>query len=185
MNKEEKSKSNKNLVIMGICFLGAFIFIVTSVISYKYGEDRKDKTNEKVQQTQEQIEKQTVKKENVNSTEISSETLEELKANADADPIDTYDEEEATYNPNFKCEGIPEETLALVNNDTDRMNNNIQETLYANGFYSYERAVFEELVEIDYSVETVSISLKVYANQTVNISAIYHRDTDSWETVIW
>lgn len=184
----ENGKPKKNLVLVGVCFLGAFIFIITSIISYKYGDDKKDVTDKTIEQTQIEQEKQTIKKENTEnaqSSDISEEELEELKENADSEPFDTSDEEEAKYNNGFNIEGIPEETLVLVNNDIERMNSNIQETLYANGFYDYSKAVFEDYVEIDYRKETVTISLKVYANEMVDISAIYHRNTDDWETVIW
>lgn len=178
--KNDKIERNKKIAILCICFIGALMFIISSIFKEA---GIKSNNQQNTQQKQVETKKETIKKKN--PEELTVEDIENLKQNADSEPVDTSDELNATYNAEFHLEDIPEETLSLINNDTERMSNCMQETLYANGFYDYTKARFEDVVEIDYSAQTVTINMKVYANQVLDTSVIYHRNTDVWETVIW
>lgn len=178
--REDNIEKKKKVAILSICFIGALIFIITGVFKQAGAKTEKQQNT---QQENTETELDTVKKKNPDT--LTADDIEVLKDNADSEPVDTSDELDATYNDSFQLEGIPDETLALINNDTQRMSNCIQETLYANGYYDYTKARFEDVVEIDYSAQTVTVNMKVYANKVLDTSVIYHRDTDVWETVIW
>lgn len=178
--RDNKLEKKKTITIICICFIGALLFIITGVFKQN---DVKAEKNQNTQQKTAETAEETVKKKNPSS--LTTEDIEILKDNADSEPVDTSEELNATYNEAFHLEDIPDETLALINNDTERMSNCIQETLYANGYYDYTKARFEDVVEIDYSAQTVTVNMKVYANQVLDTSVIYHRNTDVWETVIW
>lgn len=179
--KDDKTERRKTIAIVCICFVGAALLLITSVLKQSNAKAEENKNSQNNQQEKTVVD--TIKEKKPEN--LTAEDIEILKDNADSEPVDTSDELEATYNDDFQLEGIPEETLALINNDTQRMSDCIQETLYRNGYYDYTKARFEDVVEIDYSELTVTVNMKVYANQVVDTSVIYHRDTDIWETVIW
>lgn len=167
----------KQIVIVLVCFLAAIVFLVTSIIPHKYRDGKA------IESTQKKTEKAEIIKNNNGSTDSV-----EYAVNMESEkPLGRAEEEREypIYQENFKLENLNEELLPFVGNDTTKMIESIQKTLYENGFYDYSSAVFENLVEFDYLKNTITFSFSVKANKAVNISLIYYREAQEWITQIW
>lgn len=177
MNKAKTDK--KQLGIALVCFLGAVIFIITSIIPRKYD---KGKLVEDTQSIKEEV--------NVVENEGSNEYAPIIEDSWNTENLEIsakmeVEQEYPMFQENFKLERLNEELLPFVENDTAGMMESIQKTLYENGFYDYSSAIFNDFVEFDYSKYTISFSFLVQANETVNMTVIYYRESKQWITQIW
>lgn len=191
MNKETKTNDKRKIAIALICFGGALLFFITSIISYKYGNKEPVNTSAptEVKANADKLNETDTKKsptpEPKKDAVVDNKTFEQMKKDADSEPLDPNEGQDSTYAKEFKVTEFQEELLPFINNDLKGMKNNIQETLYANGYYGYSSAEFKNYSELDYAANTISLTFLVNANVNVTVSAVYDRDLKSWYTRIW
>lgn len=183
-NDKETNDKKKDDLFKIVCIGGIVVFLFLAV--YSFASNKKDKLNVETRQEtyqEESSDSETEDFEDVANTDTGTEqNTQVLTASPETEE---WQDDDATYNDGFHYEGFPDELLPMVDNDTDGMLKNMQEVLYANGYYSYTEARFQDYAEIDYSAQTVSLSYEVIANETVNVSAVYSRNTKTWNTIIW
>lgn len=194
-NNKDKNNKKKDKMLMRLCIGGIVLFLFLTI--YSFATNKKDKLNAESSQESNQEDGSDFDTlydyDNFSGSdqENSTDTETDVAANAEADSADTeqdaeeWQDDDSTYNEDFHYNSFPEELLPMVDNDTDGMIKNMQEVLFENGYYSYTEARFQDYVEIDYAAQTVSLSYEVFANETVNVSAVYSRNTKTWNTVIW
>lgn len=169
--------NKKQIGIALVCFLAAIVFLVTSIIPHKYQDGKV------IESTQ----KKTEEVETIRNNVGNADSIEHIASTELAESLGETEEEREypIYQEDFKLENLNEELLPFVGNDTTKMIESIQKTLYENGFYDYSSAVFENIVEFDYLKNTITFSFSVKANKEVNISLIYYREAQEWITQIW
>ena len=188
-NKDER-ENKKRIILICVCFIGAIIFMITSYTSYKYGN--KDNQNTQDESSQNANNEKQDDEFQIDSTysnesrqELTTEEIEQLLENADTEPLDQTEAVDTTYNSDFNITGFNDELLPFIDNDLQGMSENIQETLYANGYYDYTSASFKDQADLDYRKASVTLYFLAYCNTDVNISVTYYRDKHTWYTQIW
>ena len=189
-----KKKNTKSTVVLILCFGGAFLFFIMFLFSMRgMLNSKEDDVSESGNSTNTNIQYEFLDTdESVTESELSdnegiTETQDDTEEIIETEP-DTLDENEiqdTTYNDGFIVNGVPEELLTFINNDTGGISQAIQKALYENGYYDYTAADFADYAELDYGENTASISFTVTANVTVSVDAIYYRETSEWQIQIW
>lgn len=82
----------------------------------------------------------------------------------------------------FMIQGLSDDLLALINQDQNGLSAELQEALYANGYYDYSTANVDEWYVKD---GVVSINMTVDANKELDIEAEYDQDDQSWYIRFW
>ena len=82
----------------------------------------------------------------------------------------------------FMIQGLSDDLLALINQDQNGLSAELQEALYANGYYDYSTANVDEWYVKD---GVVSINMTVDANKKLDIEAEYDQDDRSWYIRFW
>ena len=182
MSKAKTDK--KQLAIALVCFLGAIIFAITSIIPHKYDKGKVIEDTQSVKAEDKAEEIDVVGKEENSKYDTYNETSWNTEISEISEEMES-EQEYQMYQENFKLEKLNEELLPFVENDTAGMMESIQKTLYENGFYDYSSAIFNDFVEFDYSKYTISFSFLVQANETVNMTVIYYRESKQWISQIW
>lgn len=180
----EKNDKKKDSAMIGICIAGIVIFLFLTIFSFVSNQKEKSSTDSEQETYQEET--TTIETDNIINTTNDTAVIEpETQVLTSSSDMEEWQDDSSTYDENFHYTRFPDELLPMVDNDTDGMLKSMQEVLYANGYYSYTEARFQDYVELDYAAQTVSLSYEILANETVNVSAVYSRNTKTWNTVIW
>lgn len=81
----------------------------------------------------------------------------------------------------FRIDGMDDTLLSFFGSD-EILRDELQEQLYAYGYYDYSSA---EILEYTYDEYSVDIALSVKANMEIDAEMIYSIDTDTWQLKIW
>ena len=82
----------------------------------------------------------------------------------------------------FMIQGLSDDLLALINQDQNGLSAELQEALYANGYYDYNTSNVDEWYVKD---GVVSINMTVDANKELDIEAEYDQNDQSWDIRFW
>lgn len=82
----------------------------------------------------------------------------------------------------FMIQGLSDDLLALINQDQNGLSAELQEALYANGYYDYNTSNVDEWYVKD---GVVSINMTVDANKELDIEAEYDQNDQSWYIRFW
>lgn len=81
----------------------------------------------------------------------------------------------------FVVNGLNEEVLALIGNDTKTLSETMQAYLYATVSENYMSATSNGLISIDYNTNKIYLTFEVVIDRTCTLKGIYDREKKTWE----
>ena len=104
------------------------------------------------------------------------ENQQDLSTDADEE----FEEDGLRIQKDLVIQGLDESLKAQI--DEKQCLEQLQVQLYAYGFYDLQDVVFEEGEQTG---DTVTLSVTIHANKTIDADMIYTRKDDSWYLKIW
>lgn len=153
---------------IGILLLAAAVVIAVLMICSIHGFKPNNQKQKEIIESVSVSEPEDYTKQPENQQDLSTDADEE------------FEEDGLRIQKDLVIQGLDESLKAQI--DEKQCLEQLQVQLYAYGFYDLQDVVFEEGEQTG---DTVTLSVTIHANKTIDADMIYTRKDDSWYLKIW